>query len=57
MTATALNNFRLWKFFGACDAFGGIWNVPTWSRHGGALLGNVPLLCQRRAIYPKPRVV
>jgi hypothetical protein len=44
MTATALNDLRLWKIFGGCDAFSGIWNVPAWSRHGGALLGNAPLL-------------
>ena len=57
MTATTPNDLRLWKIFGGCDAFGGIWNVPTWSRHGGALLGNAPLLCSEREIYPKPRVV
>jgi hypothetical protein len=44
MTATTLSDLRLWKIFGGSDAFGGIWNVPTWSGHGGALLGNAPLL-------------
>ena len=57
MTATTLNDLRLWKILGGCDALGGIWNVPTWSRHGGALRGNAPLLCSGREIYPKPRVV
>ena len=57
MTATTLSDLRLWKIFGRCDAFGSIWNVPTWSRHGGALLGNAPLLCSGREIYPKPRAV
>ena len=57
MTATTLNDLHLGKIFGGCDAFGSIWNVSTWSRHGGALLGNAPLLCSRREIYPKPCVV
>ena len=53
MTTTALNGLRLWKIFGACDAFGGIWNVPTWSRHGGALLGNVPPAVFRTGNLPE----
>ena len=57
MTATTLNDLRLWEIFGGCDAFGSIWNVPTWSCHGGALLGNAPLLRSGREIYPKPRAV
>ena len=57
MTATTLNDLRLWKIFGGCSAFGGIWNIPTWSRHGGALRDNAPLLGSGREIYPKPRVV
>ena len=56
MTATTLNDLRLWKIFGRCDAFGSIRNVPTWSRHGGALLGHAPLLCSRREIYSKARI-
>ena len=43
MTATTLSDLRLWKIFGGSDTFGGIWNVPTWSGHSGALLGNAPL--------------
>ena len=42
MIATTPNDLRLWKIFGGRDAFGNIWNVSTWSRHGGALLGNAP---------------
>ena len=57
MIATTLNGLRLWKVFRGCDAFGGIGNVPTWSRHGGALRGHAPLLCSRREIYPKLRRV
>ena len=50
MITTALNDLRFWKIFGGCDAFGSIWNVPTWSRHGGALLGKAPPLCSGREI-------
>ena len=57
MTATTLNDLRFGKIFGGCDAFGSITNVPTWARHDGALLGNALLLCLRREIYSKPRVV
>ena len=57
MSAATLNDLCFWKIFGGCDAFGSIWNVSTWSRHGGALLGNAPLLCSKRETYPKPRVV
>jgi len=57
MTATTLDDLRLGKIFGGCDAFGGIGNVPTRSRHGGALLDNAPLLGSGREIYSKPRLV
>ena len=57
MIATTPNDLRLWKIFGGCNAFGSIWNVSTWSHHGGALIGNAPLLCSGREIYPKPPLV
>jgi hypothetical protein len=57
MIAATLYYLRIWKIFAGCDALGGIWNVPTWSRHGGALLGHAPLLGSRREIYPKPLAV
>ena len=56
MIATTPNDLRLWKIFGGRDAFGNIWNVSTWSRHGGALLGNAPLLCLGRETYTKSRI-
>jgi hypothetical protein len=57
MIAATPNDLRLWKIFGGCNAFGSIWNVSTWSHHGGAHLGNAPLLCSGRGIYSKPRLV
>ena len=57
MIATTPNALRLWKIFGGCNVFGSIWNISTWSHHGGALFGNAPPLGSGREIYPKPRVV
>ncbi len=57
MSTTTPNDLRFRKIFGGYDAFGSIWNVSTWSRHGGALVGNAPLLCSRRENYTKSRVV
>ncbi len=57
MTATTLNDLRLGKIFGGCDAFGSIRNVLAWACHDGALLGNDPLLCLGREIYSKSRIV
>ncbi len=54
MTATPRNDLRLRQIFDTWDAFGGIRYILTWSRHGGALLGNAPLLCSGREIYSKP---
>ena len=57
MSAATLNDLRLWKIFDGCNAFRRIRNVSTWFRHGGALVGNAPLLCLGRENYTKSCVV
>src|SRR6516162_937938 len=42
IVATASNDSRLRQIFWTRDAFGGVWNVLSGTRHGNALLGQVP---------------
>lgn len=41
--AAAMQDLRLGKVFGACDAFRDIREILSWSRHGKALLGHALL--------------